>query len=86
MKPIKLNIKTRSENYPIIIGSDIIKNLNQYLNKNSINFDQCLLIIDKKVDNKMILKVIKSLKKKKISKFFFNANEKNKNIKNVYKI
>ena len=86
MKPIKLNIKTRSENYPIIIGSNIIKNLNQYLNKNSINFDQCLLIIDKKVDNKMILKVIKSLKKKKISKFFFNANEKNKNIKNIYKI
>jgi 3-dehydroquinate synthase/shikimate kinase/3-dehydroquinate synthase len=86
MKPIKLNIKTRSENYPIIIGSNIIKNLNQYLNKNSINFDQCLLIIDKKVDNKMVLKVIRSLKKKKISKFYFNANEKNKNIKNVYKI
>ena len=65
MKPVKLNIKTRSENYPIIIGSNIIKNLNQYLDKNSINFDQCLLIIDKKVGNNMILKVIKSLKKKK---------------------
>ncbi len=64
MKPIKLNIKTRSENYPIIIGSNIMRNLNQYLNKNSINFDQCLLIIDKKVDNKMVLKVIRSLKKK----------------------
>ena len=86
MKPVKLNIKTRSENYPIIIGSNIIKNLNQYLNKNSINFDQCLLIIDKKVNSKMTFKVIKSLKKKKVYKFFFNANEKNKNIKSVNKI
>ena len=36
MKPIKLNIKTKSENYPIIIGSNIIKNLTFHLNKNSI--------------------------------------------------
>jgi len=86
MKPIKLNIKTRSENYPIIIGSNIIKDLHIYLNKNSINFDQCLLIIDKKVNSKMTFKVIKSLKKKKVYKFFFNANEKNKNIKSVNKI
>ena len=28
MKPIKLKIKTKSENYPIIIGSNLIKNLN----------------------------------------------------------
>jgi len=86
MKPIKLNIKTRSEKYPIIIGSNIIKDLHLYLNKNSINFDQCLLIIDKKVNSKMTFKVIKSLKKKKVYKFFFNANEKNKNIKSVNKI
>ena len=30
MKPIKLNVKTKSENYPIIIGSNIIKNLDSY--------------------------------------------------------
>ena len=64
MKPIKLNVKTKSENYPIIIGSNIIKNLAQYLSKNSIIFNQCLLVIDKKVPNKMILKIIRSLKKK----------------------
>ncbi len=86
MKPIKLNVKTKSENYPIIIGSNIIKNLGSYLNKNSIKFNQCLLIIDKKVPNKMISKVIRSLKKKKISKFLFNANEKNKNLNNINKI
>ena len=86
MKPIKLNIKTRSENYPIIIGSNIINNLVLYLNKNSINFNQCLLVIDKKVPIKMISKITKSLKKKKISKFLFTANEKNKNLNNINKI
>jgi len=86
MKPIKLNVKTKSENYPIIIGSNIIKNLALYLSKNSIIFNQCLLVIDKKVPNKMISKITKSLKGKKLSKFLFNANEKNKNLNNVNKI
>ena len=86
MKHIKLSIKTKSENYPIIIGSNIVKDLATYLNKNSIYFNQCLLIIDKKVPNKMISKITRSLKKKKISKFLFNANEKNKNLKNINKI
>ena len=36
MKQIKLNIKTKLENYPIIIGSNLINNLNLYLKKNSI--------------------------------------------------
>jgi len=86
MKPIKLKIKTKLEVYPIIIGSNIIKNLTIYFNQNSINFDKCLLIIDKKVPIKMISKITNSLKKKKISKFLFNANEKNKNLRNVNKI
>ena len=86
MNPIKLNVKTKSENYPIIIGSNIIKNLALYLKKNSINFNQCLLVIDKNVPRKMILKITKSLNNKKKFKFLFNANEKNKNLNNVNKI
>jgi len=86
MKPIKLIVKTKSENYPIIIGSNLIKDLASHLRKNSINFDKCLLIIDDKVPRKMISKLTKSLKGKKVSKFLFKANEKNKNYKNVYKI
>ena len=86
MMPIKLNVRTVSENYPIIIGSSIIKNLGLYLNKNSIFFNQCLLVIDKKVPKKMISKVNAALKRKKVSKFLFNANEKNKDLNNVNKI
>jgi len=86
MKPIKLNINTKLENYSIIIGSNIIKDLAAYCKKNSIIFDKCLLIIDSKVPGRMISKVTKSLNRKKISKFRFNANEKNKNLNNINKI
>lgn len=86
MKTIKLNVKTKLDNYPIIIGSKIIKNLDFYLRKNSINFQKCLLVIDKNVPKKMVSKVTKALKDKEIYKFFLSANEKNKNLNNVYKI
>ncbi len=86
MKPINLKIKTKSNNYPIMIGSNIVKNLSLYLNKNSISFNQCLLVIDKKVPTKMVSKITKSLNKKKISKFLFTAKEGNKNLKNINKI
>ena len=86
MKPVKLNINTKLENYSIIIGSNIIKDLAAYCKKNSIIFDKCLLIIDSKVPGRMISKVTKSLNRKKISKFRFNANEKNKNLNNINKI
>ena len=78
MKPIKLNVKTKSENYPIIIGSNIIKNLALYLNKNSIIFNQCLLVIDKKVPKKMISKIIRSLNKKKFLNFYLVLVKKTK--------
>ena len=86
MRPIKLTVKAQSETYPIIIGSDLIKDLAKHFKKNLINFNQCLLIIDKNVPKKMISKVTKSLKKKKIFKYYFIASEKNKNQTNVSKI
>ena len=86
MKTTRLNVKTKSENYPIIIGSDIVKNLGNYLKNNSINPQKCLLVIDKNVPRKMISKIVRSLKKKKLSKFFFNASEKRKNLNNTHKI
>ena len=86
MKPIKLKIRTKSETYPIIIGSNIIKDLSKYLNEYSINFNQCLLIIDKKVPNRMISKITESLKRKKKIKFLFDSKEKNKNQISINKI
>ena len=86
MKPIKLIIKTKSETYPIIIGNNLIKNLSKILRKNSINFNQCLLIIDKKISKRAISKITKSLKRKKVFKYYYEANEKNKNQNKVNEI
>ena len=83
MKQIKLNIKTKTQKYPIIIGSNLTSNISIIFNKNAIKFKQCLIIIDKNVPKKFISNIKKSLRKKNIYIHLFNANESNKNIKNV---
>tara|TARA_B100001175_G_scaffold190468_1_gene161499 strand:- start:440 stop:1546 length:1107 start_codon:yes stop_codon:yes gene_type:complete len=79
MKPIKLNINTKTQKYPIVIGSNLISKISKVTKDNSINFKKCLLIIDNNVPKKFIFKIKKSLKQKKIYIYFFNANENNKN-------
>ncbi|MDC3036533.1 3-dehydroquinate synthase [Candidatus Pelagibacter sp.] len=86
MRPIKIKIKTESEAYSIIIGSNIIKSLSRYLRNNQINFNKCILIIDKKIPSKKISLITNSLKGKEILKYYFNSNEKNKNFKNINSI
>ena len=46
MKPIKLIVKTNSDKYPIIIGRNLISNLEQILKKNSISFKKCFLVLN----------------------------------------
>mgnify|MGYP005680588969 CR=1 FL=1 len=86
MKQNRLNIITKIEKYPIIIGSNLTSNVSKIFKLNSIDFDKCLIVVDKGVPKKFISKIKKSLKNKKIYVLFFNASEKNKNIKNVNKI
>ena len=83
MKTIKLIVNTKSETYPIFIGSKLVVKLSRILKQNSINFNKCLFVIDKKVPKKMISKINQSMKNKKCFKYFFAAKEKNKNQKNV---
>ena len=49
MSLIKLKVSTNSQKYSIIIGNNILKKINKFLKENSINFNQCLLVIDKSV-------------------------------------
>jgi 3-dehydroquinate synthase len=86
MKLIKLKINTKTQNYPIIIGSNLILDISKIIKDNSLNFKQCLLIIDKKISKKIISQIKKSLNGKKIYVHLFKANEINKNINNVNKI
>ena len=78
MKPIKLKIDTKTQQYPIIIGSNLCSNISKIIKKNSINFKQCLIVIDINVPKNIISKIKKSLNKKKLYVHFFKASEINK--------
>ena len=49
MKKIRLIVKTKSKKYPIIIGSNIIKEIKKILKSNNISFEKCLIVYDTKV-------------------------------------
>ena len=69
MKQKKLIIKTKTEKYPIIIGSNLISKTSSLLKKNSINFKKCLIVIDKNVPSKFVKKIKNSFSKKKYTQF-----------------
>tara|TARA_B100000963_G_scaffold356313_1_gene376194 strand:+ start:515 stop:1621 length:1107 start_codon:yes stop_codon:yes gene_type:complete len=86
MKQIKLNITTKTDKYPIIIGSNLTSKISKIFKDNSIDFKKCFLFVDNNVPKKFIINIKKSFKKKEIYVFFFKATEKNKNLKNINKI
>ena len=86
MNLIKLQIKTGNQKYPIFIGNNILGKLQQLLKENFIDFNQCLIVVDKNVPKKLINKVLKSLPNKKVFLHYFNSSEKNKNQKSVNNI
>ena len=81
MKLIKLQINTRNQKYPIFIGKNISDNLNKLLKESSINFNQCLIIVDNNVPKKQINKILNSLSSKKVITYSFVAHEKKKKSK-----
>ena len=86
MSLIKLLVKTGNQKYPIFIGNNILNKLKTILKKNLINFNQCLVIVDKNVPNILVDKILNSLPKKKILLHYFSASEKNKNQKSINSI
>ena len=86
MSIINLKINLNNYKYPIIIGSNIASKLSKLLKKHSIEFNSCLLVIDKKVPRAQINKITKSLNRKKIIFHFFHAKEINKNQSSINKI
>ena len=83
MKKIRLLVKTKSKKYPIIIGSNIINQINYLLKSNNIRFQKSLIVYDKKVPEKKLNIIKQKLKSKKNIIHIFNAREKNKNLKNT---
>jgi len=86
MNLIKLHIKTNNEKYPIVIGSGLVNNMLKLLKENSINFNQCLLVVDNKVPKNMLKKILRLLPINQTTIHYFKANELNKNQKSVDKI
>ena len=86
MSPIKLNFRTNTHKYPIIIGSNLIEKFTRILKNNSLQFKRCLLIVDSNIPKKNISEIKKSLGKKDFYIYFFKANEVNKNMNYINKI
>ena len=83
MKKIRLNVKTKSKIYPIIIGKNIITQIPNILKSNNINFEKCLIVVDSKIPKKKLNILKKKIVSKKTIILFLNASEKNKNLKSV---
>ena len=86
MKINNIKIKTNAKSYDVVIGSNIINKTGKILNQKKINFDKCLVIMDKNIPSKFKKLLQRSLKNKKNIFFQFYSTEKNKNYKNVDKI
>ena len=86
MNLIKLQVKTKDSNYPIIIGDGSTNKIKKIFKENSINFNQCLVVVDDKVPRKLIKKILFFLPKKKTTTHYFKSSEINKNQQSVNKI
>ncbi len=86
MKKTKLIIKTKSKKYPIIFGSNIIKEVRNLLNSSNISFEKCFIIADTNVPKKQLDILKKKIKCKKKVIYNFKASEKNKNLKSINSI
>ena len=77
MKTKKILISTAEGKYPILIGKNIGSKTGYLLKKNKIFSSKVLLVVDKKVPNRMVNKIKKSINQKKIL-FYLKSSEKNK--------
>ena len=86
MKKNKFIINTKSKNYPLYIGYNILGQTGNILKKNLPGVKKIAIISDNKIPKKIVNELKKSLKKYKISIFFLKSGEKSKNIKSVFSL
>ena len=83
MKTHKIQISTKTKKYSIFIGSKLIAKINKILSSQQLSFSKILIVIDKNIPSKFKSKLIKNLKSGVKKTYIFNANERNKNQRNV---
>ena len=86
MKQKIIKVKTKSKNYEVHIGTNLISKLRNILKKNKILFSKCLIVIDRKIPKKFRKLLLGNLKNQKIYTLNFSANEKNKSNLSIDKI
>ena len=86
MKSKIIKVKTKSKNYDVHIGTNLISKLRNILKKNKILFSKCLIVIDSKIPKKFRTILLGNLKNHKIYTLNFSANEKNKSNLSIDKI
>ena len=86
MKKFKIIIKTKSKNYPIIIGENILGKTGNLINNQIPSCKKIALIIDNKVPKKILLQVKNSIKNFDNLYIKLNTSEKIKNFKIVSKL
>ncbi len=86
MKLKKIKINTKNKKYSIYVGHKIIKNIKSIIKKEKINFNKCLIIVDRNINQKYINIIKNSFKTKKVQILHFTSSEKNKDLKTVNSI
>ena len=80
MKNTKLIVKTKSKNYSIYFGNNIIGNTGKLMKKNLPGVKKICIIYDNKIPKILFKKLIKSLKKYELFVYKLSANEKTKSL------
>ncbi len=75
-----LPIRTKSKNYNIYIGENIISKIDKIINNENIKFKKALIVVDKKIPKNFLKKLLSKIVCDKKIIFLFNASEKNKNL------
>ncbi len=83
MKKTKLVVKTKSKKYPIIIGPNVIDDINNILKLSKTYFEKVLIIYDTKVPKKKLYILKQKINSNKKIVYPFKASEKNKNLKSI---
>ena len=86
MKSKIIKVKTKSKNYEVHIGINLIPKLKNILKKNKLAFSKCLIVIDNKIPKKHKKLLYKNFKSQKLYTLDFSANEKNKSYLSIDKI
>ena len=86
MKQKIIKVKTKSKNYEVYIGTNLISKLRSIIKKNKLSFSKCLIVIDSKIPKKFRTILLGNLKNQEIYTLNFSANEKNKSNLSIEKI